>query len=445
VCSALGEPDLVCDDDDMSDADVPALAADDGRLRWLAVLPRPADKPVQLRCKPAAVRHLEQGHPWLFDEAITHASRDAGMGDLAVLNDEGRTVVALGLFDPRSPIRVKVLHRGKPTPIDDAFFARRIADALARRAPLLATDTDGVRLVHGDNDGLPGFVVDQYDDTLVIKLYSACWVPRLHQLVPPLVASTRPTRIVLRLSRGVARHPEDLHGLRDGVVVAGPPLSGPVLFREHGLVFSADPLVGQKTGFFLDQRDNRARVEALSRGKRVLNVFSYSGGFSLAAARGGATSVTSVDLSRPALDDCVRHFALNQHHASVAACAHEELCGDAFVILEQLRDAGRRFDVVVIDPPSFAKSAAEIDGARTAYARLCALGLGVVADDGLLVLASCSSRITPAQFRETMRRAAERAGSDLGIVEETGHAVDHPVGFAEGRYLKCLFCRPRRR
>jgi 23S rRNA (cytosine1962-C5)-methyltransferase len=419
--------------------------SDDDLLRWLAPLPRPADKPVQLRCKPAAVRHLKQGHPWLFDEAITHASRDAAMGDLAVLNDEDRTVVALGLFDPRSPIRVKVLHHGRPTPIDDAFFARRIEEALARRAPLAATDTDGLRLVHGDNDGLPGFVVDRYADTLVIKLYSACWVPRLRQLVPPLVDAVRPTRIVLRLSRGVARHPEDLHGLRDGVVVAGPPLSGPVRFREHGLVFFADPLLGQKTGFFLDQRDNRARVEALSAGKRVLNVFSYSGGFSLAAARGGAVAVTSVDLSRPALDDCARHFEANQHHAAVAACVHDELCGDAFALLEQLRDAGRRFDVVVIDPPSFAKSAAEVDGARAAYARLCALGLRVVDDGGLLVLASCSSRITPPLFRETMTVAAERAGFDLGVVEETGHAVDHPVGFPEGRYLKCLFCRPRRR
>jgi len=420
---------------------------DDDLLRWLAPLPRPDDRPVQLRCKPAAVRHLKQGHPWLFDEAITHASRDAAMGDLAVLNDEDRKVVALGLFDPRSPIRVKVLHHGKPTPIDDAFFARRVGEALARRAPLRApgSDTDGLRLVHGDNDGLPGFVVDQYGDTVVIKLYSACWVPRLRQVVPPLVAAIHPRRIVLRLSRGVARHPGDLHGLRDGVVVAGPPLQGPVTFKEHGLVFSADPLLGQKTGFFLDQRDNRARVEALSRGKRVLNVFSYSGGFSLAAARGGAASVTSVDLSRPALDDCVRHFDLNQHHASVAACPHEELCGDAFAIFEQLRDAGRRFDVVVIDPPSFAKSAAEVDGARAAYARLCGLGLGVVDDGGLLVLASCSSRITPVQFRETMTEAAARSGFDLGVVEETAHAVDHPVGFPEGRYLKCLFCRPQRR
>lgn len=421
-----------------------ALCEDD-LLRWLSPLRSPAGKPVQLRVKPAAVRHLKQGHPWIFDEAITHASRDAGMGDLAVLNDEDRKVVAIGLFDPRSPIRVKVLHHGKPTPIDDAFFARRINEAIARRAPLAATDTDGLRLVHGENDGLPGFVVDQYNDTLVIKLYSACWVTRLSQVVPPLVAAVRPHRVTLRLSRGVARHPEDLHGLRDGVVVAGPPLSGPVLFKEHGLVFSADPLLGQKTGFFLDQRDNRARVEAVSNGKRVLNVFSYSGGFSLAAARGGATKVTSVDLSRPALDDCVRHFDLNKHHERVAACAHEELGGDAFAILEQLRTAGRRFDVVVIDPPSFAKSAAEVDGARTAYARLCGLGLGVVDDDGLLVLASCSSRITPAQFRETMAEAAARAGFELGVVEETGHAVDHPVGFTEGRYLKCLFCRPRRR
>lgn len=412
-------------------------------LSWLDPLPRPADKPVQLRVKQGAVRHLRQGHPWLFDEAIVHQSREAAAGDLAVINDEERTFVALGLYDPRSPIRVKVLHHKKPTAVDDAFFAARINAAIAARAPLQGTGTDGYRVVHGDNDGLPGFVVDRYGDTLVIKLYSASWVPRLRQVVPPLVAALSPGRVVLRLSRGVARHPEDLAGLKDGVVVAGPPLSGPVTFHERGLVFVADPIAGQKTGFFLDQRDNRARVEALSSGLRVLNVFSYSGGFSLAAARGGAVGVTSVDLSRPALDDVAKHFALNAHDPLVAACTHEELAGDAFVILAELEAAGRTFDVVVIDPPSFAKSAAEVDGARAAYGRLCALGLMVTAPGGLLVLASCSSRITPEAFRQTMENAGARAGFDLDVVEETAHAVDHPVGFAEGRYLKCLFCRPR--
>ncbi len=414
-----------------------------GLLRFLEPLPRPSEGPVQLRVKASAVRHLKQGHPWLFDEAIVQASRSAAMGDLAVINDERRRFVALGLFDPRSPIRVKVLHHGSPTPIDDAFFARRINAALAVRAPLHGTDTDGVRLVHGDNDGLPGFVVDRYGDTLVVKLYSACWVPRLRQLIPPLVQATTPARLVLRVSRAISRVPADLHGLRDGVVVAGAPLVGPVTFRERGLVFVADPLRGQKTGFFLDQRDNRARVEAMAAGARVLNVFSYSGGFSLAAARGGARSVTSVDLSQPALNDCARHFALNQHHPTVAACAHDEVCGDAFAVVAAMQARGERFDIVVIDPPSFAKSAAEIDGACAAYGRLATLGLGVVASGGLLVLSSCSSRVTPARFLEVMTTAASRAGFDLGVHETTGHAVDHPVGFAEGRYLKTLWCRPR--
>lgn len=413
-------------------------------LAWLQNLPRPAPKNVTIRVKKTAERHLRHGHPWLFDQAIANQSHEGAAGDLVVAFDEKRGFLALGLYDPRSPIRVKVLHSKKPIAVDDAFFAGRIDAAIARRESLQGTDTDGYRVVHGENDGLPGLVVDRYADTLVIKLYSACWIPRLAQVVPPLVAALSPKRIVLRLSRGVAKYPEDLAGLKDGDVVAGPPLDGPVLFHERGLVFEADPVAGQKTGFFLDQRDNRAIVESLSAGKRVLNVFSYSGGFSVAAARGGATHVTSVDLSRPALDAARRTFAHNMHHPGVAACDHLVIPGDAFDVL---KDLARRepFDIVVIDPPSFAKSATEVDGALIAYARLTALGLAVTADNGLLVLASCSSRVDRQQFRDNAELAANEFGRPLHVVDETAHAVDHPIGFPEGAYLKCLYCRPGER
>lgn len=409
----------------------------------LARLPEPSAKNVTLRIRGAAERHLRAGHPWLFDQAIESQSHEGRAGDLAVIFDKKRKLLALGLYDPLSPIRVKVLHRGKPTPLDEGFFDARIGAALERRAPLLEGDTDGYRVLHGENDGLPGLVVDRYADTAVLKLYTAAWVPWLSKVLPPLVSRLAPSRLVLRLSRAVERDPELLAGLVEGQVLLGPPLpaGGVVTFRENGLRFEADPVHGQKTGFFLDQRDNRARVGERARGKEVLNVFSYSGGFSLYAARGGARRVVSLDQSRPALESAERNFALNDDDAGVRACRHEVLCDDAFAALARLGEAGERFDLIVIDPPSFARKADEVERALSSYARLVRLGLGVLRQDGELVLASCSSRVSAEAFRENAERAARQAGRPLHVEKETGHALDHPVGFPEGAYLKCLFTR----
>jgi 23S rRNA (cytosine1962-C5)-methyltransferase len=214
-----------------------------------------------------------------------------------------------------------------------------------------------------------------------------------------------------------------------------------VVFRENGLRFYADPVRGQKTGFFLDQRDNRARVGELAREARVLNAFSYSGGFSLYAARGGARAVTSLDISQPALDDAARNFALNADDADVSGCDHTLLCNDAFDALAGLADRSELFDLVVIDPPAFAKKQDEVARALRSYARLCELGLAVTRPGGMLVLASCSSRVSAEEFRDNAKRAAAGVRRELDVVEETGHALDHPVGFPEGAYLKCLFCR----
>ncbi|MEZ4726782.1 MAG: class I SAM-dependent rRNA methyltransferase [Caldilineaceae bacterium] len=304
---------------------------------------------------------------------------------------------------------------------------------------LLDGDTTGYRLVHGENDGLPGLVIDRYDQTLVIKLYTAAWLPHLADLLSALTTVQPAARWVLRMSRTLQKMPEHGYGLADGLVLAGPPLTGPVIFLENGLRFEADPIHGQKTGFFLDQRENRARVEGLAAGKRVLNVFAYNGGFSLYAARGGARQVTSLDISRPALAAAERNFALNQQMSSVAAADHQLLVGDAFQLLAQMGAAGQRFDLVIIDPPSFAKQQSETERALAAYAQLTRLGLGVLQTGGTMVLASCSSRVSAETFFATVTQAAAQLKRPLQVFDQMTHALDHPIGFPEGAYLKCLY------
>jgi len=282
-------------------------------------------------------------------------------------------------------------------------------------------------------------VIDRYESVLVVKLYTLAWIPRLADLLAVLEELVPAHSIVLRLTRAVSARPEFLYGLADGAVLAGAPPDGPVLFSENGLCFEADVLHGQKTGFFLDQRDNRARVEALAAGRRTLNVFAYTGGFSLYAARGGAPEVLSVDMSRPALAAAERNFALNRHLPAVAAARHSVLAGDAFAVLTDLRQQGRRFDLVIVDPPAFAKRESEVAGALHAYRRLTGLALEVAAPDAVMVLASCSSRVSAPSFFDAVQTAAAQAGRPLRELERTGHALDHPIGFPEGAYLKCMF------
>jgi 23S rRNA (cytosine1962-C5)-methyltransferase len=349
------------------------------------------------------------------------------------------------------------LQHGAPAAIDAAFFAGRLAAAAQRRAVFAAgngglgqetgpsqggaaaTDTTGYRLVHGEGDGLPGLVVDRYDRVLVVKLYSAAWLPHLTAVLEGLAGIAPADWIVLRLSRAMQQEPAALHGLRDGATLAGAPVTNPVIFRENGLLFEADVLRGQKTGFFLDQRENRARVEGLAADKETLNVFAFTGGFSLYAARGGAPAVLSLDISAPALLAAERNFALNHHLPQVAAARSEFLAEDAFIALAKLAQAGRRFDLVVVDPPAFAKQQSEIPAALLAYERLARLALGVLQLGGTLVMASCSSRVSSLDFFAAVRRGAARAGRALHEFDHTGHPVDHPIGFAEGAYLKCMY------
>jgi 23S rRNA (cytosine1962-C5)-methyltransferase len=397
-------------------------------------LPQPADKRIALHVKPAAERALRNGHPWVFDQAIRKQSHDGQPGDLAVIFDSKRRFLAIGLYDPDSPIRVKVLQHRQSAQIDGAWFAERLRAAADMRQPLSNQGTDGYRLIHGENDGLPGLILDRYADTLVLKLYTAAWLPHLRDIIPHLPAIQPFERLVLRLSRSLENA---AHGLHDGQIVIGDELNEPVIFQENGLRFAADVIHGHKTGFFFDQRDNRAEARKLSAGRRVLDAFAYSGGFSVYAAAGGAKSVTSLDVSQPALDSALANFALNG--ANVGAIKHTIMVDDAFAGLERLHANGQTFDMVIVDPPSFAKSAGEVERALAAYARLTRLALNVLEAGGVFVMASCSSRVSPDDFFSTVIHASRDAGRRLTEIKRASHALDHPIGFPEGEYLKCLF------
>jgi 23S rRNA (cytosine1962-C5)-methyltransferase len=398
---------------------------------------------ITVRLTNSAERWVRKEHPWLYAESIRSQNRPGDSGDVAVIVDRARKVMALGLWDPDSAIRIRVLHRGGPRPIDRGFFAERLTAASAARAHFAGEDTTGFRVANGESDGLPGLVVDRYERTIVLKLYTAAWLPHLPEILAAVESVLAPERVVLRLARAIAELAAARASVSDGDLLAGPPLDGPIVFRERGLSFRCDPARGQKTGFFLDQRENRARVAKLAAGKSVLDAFSYTGGFSLSAARGGARSVLSVDASKIALDETRANFALNQSDSAVARCAHETVHGDAFEELARLAEAGRRFELVILDPPALTRTRADKGAALHAYARLAELGARVLAPGGDFVMASCSARVSADDLSLAIHSGAERAGRTLREIARTAHASDHPVRFPEGAYLKCLFLRAR--
>ncbi|MBK6792307.1 MAG: class I SAM-dependent methyltransferase [Anaerolineales bacterium] len=413
-------------------------------LPALSQLPSPSTQRIALRITAPAERALKQGHPWIFDQSITEQSHKGAPGDLAVIFDDKRRFLGVGLYDPTSPIRVRVLQKIKPATIDNNWFHEKIKTADAIRAPLRKQETDGYRLIHGENDGLPGLVIDRYAETFVLKLYTPAWVPHLKDVCAALQQTQHFDHLILRLSRTLNKQADELHGLTDGMTLTASPDKGQtpeglVLFKENGLTFECDPINGQKTGFFLDQRENRERVRDMSEGKSVLNVFSYTGGFSLYAADGGATEVVSVDFSTPATQATLRNIQHNQNKPNVKNAKFETLDQDAFEALMQMKAEKRQFDIVILDPPMFAQNQSQVETALAAYRRLTHLGLDVLKRGGILVQASCSSRVSTVEFFDAIHRSARETGRPLEEIERTGHALDHPITYKEGAYLKCLF------
>jgi len=394
---------------------------------------------LRLRVTAAAEANLRRGHPWLFADSIQRQDRRGCAGELAVIYDRKNRFLAAGLFDPDSPIRVRVLQAGKPQTIDLHWWSERLQRARERRQSFFDEQTTGYRWINGESDGWPGLVLDRYDRTLVLKLYTAAWLVRLEEIIGLIVQQLQPERIVLRLSRNLRDAAQNAFARKDGEILFGPTLSEPVIFSETGLRFEAEVLRGQKTGFFLDQRENRRNIEGLARGRSVLNAFSFSGGFSLYAARGGALAATDLDLSAHALRSARRNFALNQSNPLVASCRHEVLQADAFEWLSA--NPKRKFDLAVLDPPSFATREAERAGALRAYAKLAALAIEHLSSGGILVACSCSAHVAAQEFFEAARVSAAKSKRRFVELRTTGHAPDHPAAFREAEYLKAIYMR----
>ncbi|MBN1773737.1 MAG: class I SAM-dependent rRNA methyltransferase [Deltaproteobacteria bacterium] len=395
-----------------------------------------------VRLRRDLARAVRRGHPWLYAEALA-APRGLSAGTVVEVLDPAGRFLARGTWDPDSPIAVRVLTLDAAQPVDEALVADRVAAAAARRAPLLASgDTDCCRLVHGEADRLPGVVCDRYGDAAVLRFDGAGpaalrgWVVEAMRGLPGLARVLE--RPFGRATSRRARPGPDgaVPAERPAVVLAGGAPAGPREVLEHGLRFEVDLLRGHKTGLYLDQRENRARVRELAAGRRVLNLFAYTGGFAVAAAAGGARASVSVELARPAAAAARRNLARNG--ADPAAHVVEE--EDAFAWLARAAAARRSFDLLVCDPPSFAPNRASVPRARTAYRRLNAAVLRLAGPGALVLSCSCSSHIDERAFLGLLRAAAADARRRIAIREVRGAGDDHPVArwFPEGRYLKAV-------
>lgn len=385
-----------------------------------------------IRLRDGKERSLLRRHPWLFQGSIDRGKADPGE-TVRVEAADGR-FLAWGAYSPASMIRVRAWSFDEAERIDRAFFQRRIQRALALRARLPIA-SDGVRLVHGEADGLPGLIVDRYGDTLSAQFLSAGterWRDVLSEL---LLQASGATRLYERSDSGV----RTLEGLepRSGWLQGDGDTS--ITIREHGWRLTLDVAEGHKTGFYLDQRDNRARFADWVRHfglQRVLNCYCYTGGFSVAALAGGATDVTSVDSSAPALARAAAHVVLNGFDAA----HHQAVDADVNQLLRDRLKAGESFDAIVLDPPKFAPTASHADRAARAYKDINRLALKLLRPGGLLLTFSCSGGIGPELFHKIVAGAATDAGVDGAILARLEGAPDHPTTlvFPEGEYLKGL-------
>ena len=392
----------------------------------------------QLILQAGKERSLLRRHPWIFAGSVERLAGRARPGD----TDEvvaGKEVLAKAAWSPESMIRARVWSFDPDEIIDNAFFKRRVAAAVARRAALPGlVGQQGLRLIHAESDGLPGVVADRYGDTVVMQLTSAGAEKWREAIADALMQATGCARLYERSDSDVRA----LEGLkpRTGWVRGDAPASE-IVIEEHGVKMAVDIVGGHKTGFYLDQRDNRRQLAELSAGKRVLNCFCYTGGFSLQALAGGAASVLSIDSSQPALDRAAANLALNPRLD--ASCA-EWRCANVFDELRKLKATGATFDIVVLDPPKFAPSSSHADRAARAYKDINLLGFKLLAPGGLLMTYSCSGGIGLELFQKIVAGAALDAGSvtnmSARIVQRLQGAADHPVAlaFPEGEYLKGL-------
>jgi len=377
-------------------------------------------------------KSLRRRHPWLFSGAVEKAAGKPG--DTVAVRDADGQVLAHAAYSPKSQIRARVWTFDAAEAVDADFFRGRLQKALALREALpAAKHTNALRLVHGESDGLPGLVVDRYADVLVAQ-FLAAGVERWRDTILDLLSEISGCEAIFERSDAEVRK---LEGLEPRVGFArGNRNASRCPIVEYGLNFRVDVEQGQKTGFFLDQRENRQRVRALAAGREVLDGFSYTGGFSIAALAGGAKRVTAVESSAAALEVAKENLAANPLDASKV----EFVQADVFAQLRTLRDQNAKFGLIVLDPPKFAPSAAQVKKAARAYKDINLWALKLLAPGGLLATFSCSGGVSPELFQSIVAGAALDAGADAKIIERFGAAADHPVAleFPEGDYLKGL-------
>lgn len=391
----------------------------------------------ELILEPGKERSVMRRHPWIFAGSIATLHGRAHAGDTVEIHSAKGQMLGHAAFSPNSQIRARMWNFDAQESVDHAFFKRRVAQSVARRTrhPHLA-DQDGLRLIHGESDGLPGVIADRYGDVVVLQLTSAGGEKWKDAIVSALAQATGCKCIYERSDSDVRR----LEGLEPRSGVAYGELPESVTISENGVRMEVDVVNGHKTGFYLDQRDNRKLTGELARDRCMLNCFCYTAGFSLQALAGGASSVLSIDSSGPALETARRNLALNPQLDSNRA---EWLEADVFEALRQLRSQGRKFDLIVLDPPKFAPSAAHAQRAARAYKDINMLGFRLLNPGGILMTYSCSGGIGLELFQSIVAGAAVDAGVDARILHRLGAGADHPIGLAvpEGEYLKGLACQ----
>jgi 23S rRNA (cytosine1962-C5)-methyltransferase len=391
-----------------------------------------ADANPALVLKSGREKSLRHRHPWIFSGAIERVEGAPGMGETVTVKAHDGAFLAHAAYCPQSQIRARAWSFEPADRVDASFLEKRLAASIARRASA-RPGSDAMRLVHGESDGLPGLVVDRYGEVAVAQLLSA-GAERWRELWGPALAKLAGVRTVFERSDVEVRGLEGLQP-RVGPLVGAAP--GPVRVTEDGIAYEVDVVGGQKTGFFIDQRDNRALARELSAGAEVLNAFCYTGGFTLAALAGGAKHVDSIDTSEEALAQARRNLELNRMDAGRA----EWIAADVFGSLRKYRDRGRKFGLIILDPPKFAPTEKHVPKAARAYKDINLWALKLLAPGGHLLTFSCSGAVSPDLFQKIVAGAAADARVDAQVRRHLGASADHAVSihFPEGEYLKGLW------
>ncbi len=394
----------------------------------MSFIQNPSQTPIQLQLSRDLTRLIKRGHAWVYREALREIPQAKTGTSAILLDNKGGREIARGFYDPESSIALRICSTHVMEPLTDKWASKKIIQAFNLRKLLFDKNTTGYRLFHGEGDGLPGLVCDIYEESAVIKFDGQAaenfWDV---QGICEWLNSNLGIQTVFQKHRERQNKGEILYG-----VVPKQPVS----FIENGIFFSADLVSGQKTGFFFDQRGNRKRIRPLSAGKTVLNAFGYTGGFSVYAGLGGADHVTTVDIAKPALEASDQHWETN----NLDPDKHKSIVADVFDFLKSAEEEKRRWDLVILDPPSFAPSESTLPGALKAYKKLITLGAKATQREGLLAASSCSSHVTEEQFIKVCEEGISQARRKAKIIGRFGLPADHPTPLVmpELRYLKFL-------